>query len=43
MEKYRDVEGWGDQTYVNQIKHNLRFGVLPLDLFPNGQYLRHRI
>ena len=29
---------WDDQTYINSIKHQLKFSKLPLDLFPNGQY-----
>ncbi|MEL7162207.1 MAG: putative nucleotide-diphospho-sugar transferase, partial [Bacteroidota bacterium] len=32
------TEGWDDQVYVNQIKDRLRFGLLPLALFPNGKY-----
>lgn len=31
-------EGWGDQTYINNIKDKLKFELLPLDLFPNGNY-----
>lgn len=30
--------GWGDQKYINQIKHKLKYQLLPLDLFPNGGY-----
>ena len=30
--------GWGDQIYINRIKHELKYRTLPLDLFPNGQY-----
>lgn len=31
-------EGWGDQMYINSIKKKLKYKMLPLDLFPNGQY-----
>jgi len=32
------VEGWDDQVYINQIKDQLNFRMLPLELFPNGKY-----
>lgn len=32
------VEGWDDQVYLNEIKSHLNYRVLPLSLFPNGQY-----
>lgn len=32
------VEGWGDQIYINSIKNALDYKLLPLKLFPNGQY-----
>ena len=31
-------EGWGDQMYINSIKDKLKYKMLPLKLFPNGQY-----
>lgn len=31
-------EGWGDQIYINSIKNKLNYELLPLELFPNGQY-----
>lgn len=31
-------EGWGDQMYINSIKEKLKYKMLPLNLFPNGQY-----
>ena len=30
-----------DQVYINEVKHKLNFGLLPLDLFPNGKYFYH--
>jgi hypothetical protein len=38
VEKYRNVEGWGDQIYVNSMKYNLKYKKLPLKLFPSGNY-----
>jgi len=32
------VEGWDDQVYINNNKDKLNFGLLPLPLFPNGNY-----
>lgn len=32
------VEGWDDQLYVNGVKDKLKYKLLPLELFPNGQY-----
>lgn len=32
--------GWDDQVYVNAIKDQLSYQLLPLDLFPNGRYYR---
>ena len=29
---------WGDQTYINKIKTKMKYKLLPLGLFPNGQY-----
>lgn len=39
--KMKDKEfniGWDDQIYINEIKNQLKYKLLPLDLFPNGQY-----
>ena len=36
--KYRNVEGWDDQIYVNSVKYNLKYKKLPLKLFPSGNY-----
>ena len=30
--------GWDDQIYINEIKSKIKYSLLPLDLFPNGQY-----
>jgi hypothetical protein len=30
--------GWDDQVYLNDIKHLLKYKLLPLNLFPNGDY-----
>jgi len=38
VEKNKNKVGWGDQIYINEIKDKLRFGTLPLHLFPNGNY-----
>jgi len=38
VEKYRNIEGWGDQIYVNSIKNKIKFKKLPLQLFPTGRY-----
>ena len=38
VEKYRNVEGWDDQIYVNSMKYNLKYKKLPLKLFPSGNY-----
>ncbi|MEO0732720.1 MAG: hypothetical protein AAFZ52_07795, partial [Bacteroidota bacterium] len=32
--------GWDDQVYVNAIKDQLDYRLLPLPLFPNGKYFR---
>ena len=34
-------EGWGDQIYLNQIKNELDYKVLPLNLFPNGRFFKN--
>jgi hypothetical protein len=36
--KYKNVEGWGDQKYVNSFKYKLKYKKLPLKLFPTGNY-----
>ncbi len=36
--KYTNIEGLDDQAYLNSVKFKLNFKLLPLDLFPNGQY-----
>lgn len=33
-------KNWGDQSYINRIKRNLKYKLLPLNLFPNGRYFR---
>jgi hypothetical protein len=38
VEKYKDMVGWDDQVYINNMKHKLKFKKLPLSLFPTGQY-----
>ena len=38
VEKYKNSQNWGDQTYINQIKDKLNYKKLPLGLFPNGRY-----
>ena len=30
--------GWDDQVYINNIKKQLKYILLPLELFPNGNY-----
>ena len=32
------VPGWGDQIYINKIKSSFNYKILPLSLFPNGNY-----
>lgn len=34
----KDIIGWDDQIYVNEIKNDLLYKLLPLDLFPTGKY-----
>ena len=38
VEKYKNIKGWDDQVYVNEIKYKLKFKKLPLSLFPTGKY-----
>lgn len=35
---FTNIQGWNDQIYINQIKNNLKYKLLPLELFPNGNY-----
>ena len=38
VERFRDVVGWGDQLYLNDISSQVKYDVLPLSKFPNGRY-----
>jgi hypothetical protein len=38
MEDKKNIVGWDDQIYVNQIKDRLTYKKLPLELFPNGRF-----
>jgi len=38
VEDKRNEVGWGDQLYINSIKDQLKYKLLPLELFPNGRY-----
>ena len=38
VEEFRSKTGWGDQLYVNDVKHKMDYKVLPLELFPNGRF-----
>ena len=38
IEHKKDTIGWGDQIYVNNNKHKLKYKMLPIELFPNGNY-----
>jgi len=38
IKKYRHVEGWDDQVYVNANKYKMKFKKLPIKLFPTGKY-----
>ena len=38
VEQYKNIVGWDDQVYINDIKDKFKFKLLPLDLFPNGSY-----
>jgi len=35
---YKKSSNWGDQKYINEIKKNINYKLLPLELFPNGKY-----
>jgi hypothetical protein len=37
-EPYKNIIGWDDQVYMNDIKNTIKYIMLPLELFPNGQY-----
>lgn len=39
-EEFKDVLGWDDQVYINNVKDQLKCKKLPLDRFPNGRYYR---
>lgn len=34
-------KGWDDQIYINNVRNKLKLKILPLDLFPNGGYMKH--
>jgi len=36
--KYKKEKNWGDQIYINEVKTLIKYKLLPLELFPNGQY-----
>jgi len=38
VEKYKNVVGWDDQIYINEIRNMLKYKKLPLYLFPTGKY-----
>ena len=38
IENKRNIVGWDDQVYINEIKNNLKYKKLPLELFPNGRF-----
>ena len=38
IEHKKNTSGWGDQLYVNNNKHKLKYKRLPIELFPNGNY-----
>jgi hypothetical protein len=37
-EQFKNIVGWDDQVYINTVRNELKIGILPLDLFPNGRY-----
>jgi hypothetical protein len=37
-QEYSYTVGWDEQIYVNKIKNQLKYKILPLELFPNGRY-----
>jgi Nucleotide-diphospho-sugar transferase. len=38
VEHNKNTLGWGDQVYINDNKHKLKYKMLPIELFPNGKY-----
>jgi len=38
IEHKKDTIGWDDQIYINNNKHKLKYKLLPIELFPNGNY-----
>ena len=38
MKEHENQLGWDDQVYMNDIKHLLKYKLLPLELFPNGSH-----
>jgi hypothetical protein len=38
VKQYKKEKKWGDQKYINEIKTLMKYKLLPLELFPNGQY-----
>jgi len=36
-EPFKDIVGWDDQVYINNVRDELNIKILPLDLFPNGR------
>lgn len=41
MEIYKNTPEWDDQIYVNDNKNKVNYKLLPLNLFPNGNYYYH--
>ena len=38
IEHKKNTSGWDDQIYVNTNKHKLKYKMLPIELFLNGNY-----
>ena len=38
VNRFKQQDNWGDQLYINAIKEELNYTLLPLSLFPNGSY-----
>jgi len=38
VEELKNINGWDDQVYVNNIKYKLKYKKLPLSLFPTGNH-----
>lgn len=34
----KNTTGWDDQIYINNNKHKIKYKMLPIELFPNGNY-----